>query len=363
MTNDSEQLTPETKDSQDKSVSPKIPDSPSSEKKKAKKTPPKSMGRFLLVLLSLSFVAAVGYSGYWSFIQFQSLNTQMAVQEGKVFQLEQLLSSQLPGIDSRIEANNTSYQAQLGEVKQYLVETARRMTESQGITRYEWLLAEAEYLMRLAQQRLQLERDTNGALAILQSADAVLRDSGDANLIFVREQLAVEMAELARVQQVDREGLYLRLNVLIEAFNQWSPAMALAEQIPVVSTESAGWKERFSKYFSINKIDSLSKEPVQKHLIPLYRAILQHSLAQAQTALLKNQTEAFQASISRAEDWFKQYGSSSDSRQDLAVQLEQLSQIDLQTELPQIGKSLSLLKGYIAEIYLLQRSVPEEQSK
>jgi len=327
-----------------------------------------SSGVFLFTLILILVIAITGVTGYWGYTQFQQLKIQLVDQQQKVNRLESSFRSQVPQIESLIQQQSEASQTELNEVRQYLAETARRMTETQGITRYEWLLAEAEYLMRLAQQRLQLERDTLGALSILQSADAVLRDAADANLIPIREQLAKEMAELSQAQQLDREGIYLKLNIIIGQLNQWIPALALTpldldqpKQTVAAPDENKNWTSRFSQFFSIEKIDALASEPIEQHMIPLYRAIIQHSLSQAQTALLKNHTQAFSASIERASDWLQQLGSHDGMAPNILEQLDQISQAELMTELPQIGSSLTLLKGYIAEIYLLQRNAPKEQ--
>jgi len=327
-----------------------------------------SSGVSLLTLALILVISMSVASGYWGYTQFTLLNSRLTNQQQQISHLESSIQKQLPQVETLIQQQSDTSRTELNEVRQYLAETARRMTETQGITRYEWLLAEAEYLMRLAQQRLQLERDAQGALAILQSADAVLRDAADANLIPVREQLAKDMAALAQVQQLDREGIYLKLNVMIEQLNQWFPALALTS----LGTESAGesgehpeadnsWTNRFSQYFSIEKIDALTSQPIEQHMVPLYRAIIQHALSQAQTALLKNHTQAFAASIDRASNWLETFGSNNGLARNILAQLDEISQSELMTELPPIGSSLSLLKGYIAEIYLLQRTAPEEQ--
>ena len=79
-----------------------------------------------------------------------------------------------------------------------------------------WLLAEAEYLLRLANQRLIMAGDTVAAQALLASADAVLRELDDVSLHPVRAAVASDLAAVRAVPEVDVEGIYLRLSALAE---------------------------------------------------------------------------------------------------------------------------------------------------
>lgn len=319
--------------------------------------------RFLVKLaLILAFVGA-GYMAYLSYQETQKMGDQLSEQSAQVRALEQQLNSSLPDLrrdfNSQLKANQDS----MAQLHSYVTDTALRLTESQGVTRYEWLLAEAEYLMRLAQQRLVLERDALGALSMLQSADKVLADTQDTNLIHVRQQLAREMAALAGVRSLDREGLYVQITLLIEALEAWSPASALAEQQPDLSLQDTPitWKDRLRQFIRISKVDALEREPVQPHLVPLYRGLLQNSLSQAQTALLRQQPEAYRVAIGSAQRFYQRYGASPGSPQNLEVQIDQLAGIQLDSELPELGAALSLLKDYIAKVYQLQRTAPEER--
>ena len=53
------------------------------------------------------------------------------------------------------------------------------------------------------------------ALAILQAADLVLNESGDAGIYGVREQLKKETLALEVQALVDRDGIYLELEAII----------------------------------------------------------------------------------------------------------------------------------------------------
>lgn len=75
-------------------------------------------------------------------------------------------------------------------------------------------LSEAQYLLRLASQSLTMGRDARGALRLLESADAILRQREDPAFHAVRERLAQDIAALRALSGFDVEGLYLRLSAL-----------------------------------------------------------------------------------------------------------------------------------------------------
>ncbi len=85
-----------------------------------------------------------------------------------------------------------------------------------------WVLAEAEYLVLAATQRLALERDVRTAIAALKAADIRLRLAKHPDLIEVREQIAKDIAGLEAANLPDVEGLAIYL----------AEAVARADELP-----------------------------------------------------------------------------------------------------------------------------------
>ena len=65
----------------------------------------------------------------------------------------------------------------LSKVDDALVAQRAEVRELMGPAREDWLLAESEYLLRLASQRLLMDRDVPSAIALIQSADDTLADA------------------------------------------------------------------------------------------------------------------------------------------------------------------------------------------
>ena len=76
----------------------------------------------------------------------------------------------------------------------------------------DWRLAEAEYLLRLANHQVRMERDIRTALDLLRSADSLLKDLDDFTLYEVRATLAAELRHLEQAPVINRSDIYLRLD-------------------------------------------------------------------------------------------------------------------------------------------------------
>ena len=103
----------------------------------------------------------------------------------------------------------------LSKVDDALVAQRAEVRELMGPAREDWLLAESEYLLRLASQRLLMDRDVPSAIALIKSADDILADARGLKIFELRASLAEDLASLGAVAELDTEGIFLRLNALI----------------------------------------------------------------------------------------------------------------------------------------------------
>ncbi|AJQ93547.1 putative enzyme of heme biosynthesis [Gynuella sunshinyii YC6258] len=317
----------------------------------------------LTLFLVIILVAAITAGGWLGFQQWQLLQNDNAGLRANIQSLQQTLSEEkntTQQFNQQLATLKENNQQAISNLQTELINTARRMTESQGVTRYEWLLAEAEYLMRLAQQRLKLEQDAAGALSILQSADAVLRDSHDAGLLDVRAALADEMTALAAITPVDTGGIYLKLASLSKQIQQW-PIIPEFEPTPVATEQDSSWLDELSQFIRIRE-HTEDFQPATLGQFELNRTILILKLEQAQAALLKKNQPAYEMALSQASLWLENYFLQRPQARAIDNQLTELSQLQLNTALPEIGQALKLLKGYIAQIYALQREAPAEKT-
>ena len=70
----------------------------------------------------------------------------------------------------------------------------------------DWMLAESEYLVRMAGRKLWLEHDIVSAITLLGNADERIKALNDPSLMPIRKALAEDIAKLKGMPRVDREG-------------------------------------------------------------------------------------------------------------------------------------------------------------
>lgn len=288
--------------------------------------------------------------------------------DDRQLQTSQAIEGRLKTLDQQL----TQQQAQLARQARQIEQTASSLLEAGHRNRTDWLLGEAEYLLRIANQRLQLERDVAGTLAILQSADSVLLESDDPSLFVVRQQIARDIQALDSIAPVDIDGLYLQLDAAIHWLDEM-PGASLRQDVgqqgtQAIAADAGGaareggaasarqwqqiWfkiKAAFSQAVQIRRLD----QPVKPLLTPDESAYvvmnLRLMLEQAQLGLLRGRQALYNQALTRAQGWIGQYyDTSHPSVVSLQKTLAQLSRHPVQTQLPDISHSLRLLKGRLS---------------
>lgn len=224
-----------------------------------------------------------------------------------------------------------------------------------------WRAAEAEYLIRVANHRVQLENDVSTALSALMAADERLRDSGDPLWTPVRGQLAEDIAALQAIVPLDREGLSARLNALSKQVEK----LKLSEA--VLSHQQKTGEHRSKQEFSLDRIlqDGLKgfrslmvvrrhDKPVAAMLLPEQEFFLGQNmrlqLESARLALLRADQHLYDDSLRSVKEWLEGYYDAEDPvvaamRQGLA----ELIGVRVRPELPDISAALALIKKKAAE--------------
>ena len=342
----------------------------------------------LAVVISL---LALGLTGYQYYQSLQGSSAQQQLLEGKISQLEQQLNTGLATasssaeqtkslVESSIDAVNNNLQqlqaataeksADLQALQQRLTKSIQQVTASglQQNSRRDWLLAEVEYLLRLANQRVLMENTPIGALALLQSADQILQQTDDVSIFSVRKALAADIVALAAVPHVDQEGLYLKIDALSSQINQLrlvpvSDQKRLTNSINELAIDAIENTEQnsFAKIWA-NISTELKQLVVIRHreeaVEPLLSTAQQAGLLQnlhilfeqAQLALLQRKQTPYLRSIEKAELIINSYFQAKDATTtSLLKGLQQLKGQQISVPLPSIAGSLNALKAYLKQ--------------
>lgn len=328
---------------------------------------PRQPGRaasLLAVLALLLAVAALAVSGWMVREDYFS-------QEGEDPALQALrqdlqsLGQQQRKLEGALESQRESLaqlrsdqQRQLGNLLDRSQQLEATVDKLATVDRRDWLIAEAEYLLRLANQRLQLGRDARAAAQLLASADQVLLEMDDAGLHTVRAELAKEIATLQSVAEFDTEGLYLRLEGLGEALaglQLFQPPRYQAEPPPA---QDSNWQDRLRSGFvrAWEKLSSYIRirhreENFQALLGPEQEAVLRHNLQlmveQAQMALLAERPKLYRRSLEKARDWLKDYYQLDEQADTQLAVIDELLAVPIERQMPDISASLAALKRFI----------------
>jgi len=257
-----------------------------------------------------------------------------------------------------LEALRTSLETRIAALASSTASVEQRL-EAEPTQRVvqEWLWTEAEYLLRLANQKLTLQGDADSALLILSTVDEMLRDSGDAMVLGVRDALAGEMLALRNLEYVDVPGLYVRMNNLLPLIDQLSLRNTLVQNYSDQLAAQQGATLSADTGFGVRALELLGSIFVWQEwdvapealLPPQQEATLKQNLRlmleQAQLALLMAEQEVYRSSLEKGRDWMTRYFAiDAGAGRTLGQELESLAAATVATSRPDISGSLALLQ-------------------
>jgi len=305
----------------------------------------KKAGRGRRWPLFLTFLIAAGAAGasYYLWQELGAVNSSIAY------------SAQQTGSDIKNTRDELETRLQESDDRIALLEQSIRAM--QGKDNMDWLVSEAEYLMRIANHRLMLEHDVKSALTALKTADARLFETNDPYWIPVRQQLARDITSLESVQAVDVAGLSLRLSSLGDAILQMpilkpergskSAAAEAEPDQPKAKYWDEVWgdlKSRLSKLIVIRQVD----RPPGPLLEPDQAAFLQQNLLlkleEVKLDLLRDQAEAYRKDLAAMKMWIETfYDTGNSATREVLKHLTALHEIQIAPSLPDITASLKAL--------------------
>lgn len=340
-------------------------------------------------------LAALGASGwlYWQSLQSKQeesatltrLNSQVAAvadsTKSQLADAKALISTQVNAVNQNmtlLQNQSAKEQQSIAELQERLTQSIQQVMAKQSNTRKDWLLAETEYLLRLANQRILMENTSVGALALLKSADTILKETDDVSIYAVRKALASDIAALEAVPTFDLEGSYLKLAAMAEQVNNLrlvpltdkNKLPSLIEQITPESV-SESWTQGLKTSWA-NAMAKLEKliviqhrdEQIEPLLSPEQTYYLQQNLhlmlEQAQLALLRKEQATFDRSLDKASKWVSTYFEAEDpTTQALLRGIDDVKTLKISPQLPDISGSLNALKSYLQQMTALKEGAAQ----
>jgi uroporphyrin-3 C-methyltransferase len=331
---------------------------------KPKKVPKASRGfpffGLFNLLLIIGIVAAAGY--YWQMQQKaeqQKNQTIAALQAQLASKMDaSQLQQQLAPLESGI-GNSVSQINELQLQQAALQESAEKLFELYGRDESDWQLAEVEYLMRIAQHKLILENDFEGAAITLQAASDKIAATADPGLLPVRVQISDEIAVLKTRARPDLVGMTLVLSQLSRQIKALTPgylpridssqnATESEDAGPVDQTITERVVSFITSQVSLKKEDS---PPTRTEaLVVDIEQTMEDNLKLTRWTVLERDNFQFRQLMEENLRLFKQFYNLDDAANyDFYTQLLELQKATVKPEKPDISGSLELLKRIISK--------------
>ncbi|MCB1747453.1 MAG: uroporphyrinogen-III C-methyltransferase [Gammaproteobacteria bacterium] len=323
--------------------------------------PRQSRAPLFVLLLALLLVAGAGY--YWVTQIFPASERGQDTRLADLAAAQTALAARVDAADAAAAAASADAAAvdgRLGELdgrQDELAESIKALFTRDAEVSLDWVLAEAEYLVFAATQRLALEQDVATATAALRAADERLAAAKHPDLTALRKQLTSDIAALEAVAQPDIEGLALWL----------AEAQRRADDLPTrpiaaldtgfrastgQAVDEAGWggmaRALWSDLVSLVQVedgemsDSVLFDPKLRFLL---RQNLRLELASARHAALRRDDDNFRASTAQVVHLLETYYDTDDGAvQGMLKHLQGVAGLELAPALPDISGSLDAVR-------------------
>lgn len=329
----------------------------------------------LSLLLVIALGSVVGAAGYWLWPQWQALqqqSSQLAQNQQRLSeqsrqlqdhsqQMQQQLQTEQQQRLTQLEQRLEQQQQQLVAQTQAQVEAVRQLVQQRdSAPPRHWLLAEVEYLVKLAAQKVWLEQDMATAVALLQSADDKLALLDDASLLPVRQAIAADQQQLAAVNIADVSKVHVQLQQLQQQALQL-PLKLQPARVEATAPEASlqNWRETLSYHWHstwrglLNPRTAMPEDyfdlSTEQQL--MLRIALQQQLQLAQLAVMQQQPQLYQSALRQCADQLQRYFNADDSQvQQVSSTLALLAAVDVTP--PQVSAltSPAQLQQYLQQL-------------
>lgn len=279
--------------------------------------PAKTGGLWFFSFLNFVLLIVAITGGYWFWQQWQA---ELQQEDNAVIELQNKLETQsrmVASLQTESITQNQNFQRQI-DLFQGQIDSAndraasaegkadvnaRNLVDVSGRRPADWLLAEADYLVRMAGRKLWLENDVRTAIAMLQSADSRLQDLADPSLLSVRRLIASDIQTLQQINPTSLTSVALALSGMVAQVSNLPLSLPEVE-VQGPAAEDLTGLERVVRYITDNFKYQPNSQPIKPLLSAqqqwLAREQLRYALLQAQSAVTKEQETLFKQSIQNA---------------------------------------------------------------
>lgn len=266
--------------------------------------------------------------------------------------------SELEGIIKQQADQLTQAQRQQDALAKKLEEVQEKVAVISGSDAKTWLLAQADFLVKLAGRKLWSDQDVTTAAALLKSADASLADMNDPSLISARRAITDDIASLSAVSQVDYDGIILKVNQLANQIDNLRLADNNDDDTPMdsdsdeLSSSISEWRVNLQKswqnfmdsFITVRRRDETAVPLLAPNQDVYLRENIRSRLLVAAQAVPRHQEETYKQALDNVSTWVRAYYDTKDATTKAFLEdVDKLSQQSITMNVPESLQSQALL--------------------
>ena len=256
---------------------------PDANKKAKKKSSGNGLLWFVVFILFLLVIGLAG-AGYWYYTQQQSSSSSMTSAQQQTTAKINALASARDDVNStlsRITRDNDALKDTISDLQKQnetlslqAESTLEQLNQMEGRRPADWLIAEADYLVRMAGRKLWLENDVRTAILLLVNADKRLKSLADPSVLPVRAALAQDIQTLQQLNPVSQSSVALALTGMVaqidklplDTFEKPEDKDAADN---VLSESTDDWKDNLAKVWHSLVDDFLTVKSIEGPIEPV----------------------------------------------------------------------------------------------
>ncbi|WP_313488517.1 uroporphyrinogen-III C-methyltransferase [Pseudescherichia sp.] len=313
------------------------------------------------IAIAIALAAGVGLYGWVK----QQTSTQSATSDALVSQItalqkaQETQKTQFEGIIKQQSDALAAAERQQAEQNKQLDELSQKVATISGTDAKTWLLAQADFLVKLAGRKLWSDGDVTTAAALLKSADASLADMNDPSLIAARRAITDDVASLSGVAQVDYDGIILKVNQLSNQIDNLRLADNNDDDAPMdndsgeLSSSLSEWRVNLQKswhnfmdsFITVRRRDETAVPLLAPNQDIYLRENIRSRLLVAAQAVPRHQEETYKQALDNVSSWVRAYYDTDDaSTKAFLEEVDKLSQQNITMALPDALQSQPILE-------------------
>ena len=326
---------------------------PQPENTEKKKAGNKTSLALSAIAIAIAIAAGIGLYGLnkQQATRQNATTSELASQVAALQKAQENQKSELEGVIKQ-QADQLNVAKQLDELQQ-------KVAVISGSDAKTWLLAQADFLVKLAGRKLWSDQDVTTAAALLKSADASLADMNDPSLIGARRAITDDIATLSAVSQVDYDGMILKVNQLANQIDNLrladnndddSPMDADSDELSSSISEwrvnlQKSWQNFMDSFITVRRRDETAVPLLAPNQDIYLRENIRSRLLVAAQAVPRHQEETWKQSLDNVSTWVRAYYDTDDATTKAFLdEVDKLSQQSITMTVPETLQSQALLE-------------------